>query len=153
MNMPRPVPGHPACAAGGGGKRKQFGQAAAGAFAKRFNGQRAVREGRSRQPALGTLKLKVPARPAMLIRGLAILRKGSISEIPIGATLVIGDAPGPIVMSIENIHYVLYPHSSYTYMLPKVVQLNKGTLGILKGVDSASIEGKLRSATAWIKAT
>lgn len=129
-----------------GEKRKQFGQAAAGAFSKRL----AMKKGdpSAAQPSLPALKLRTPARPAMLIRGLAILRKGSIAEIPLGTTLAIGDAPGPITASIENIHYVLYPHSSYTYMLPKVVQLNKGALGIIKGVDSASIEGRLRSATA-----
>ena len=130
-----------------GEKRRQFGQAAAGAFAKRLTAKKT--EGPAPAPGpIGALKLRTPARPAMLIRGLAIIRKGSITEVPLGTTLVIGDAPGPIIMSIENIHYVLYPHSSYTYMLPKVVQLNKGALGIIKGVDSTSIEGKLRSATA-----
>jgi len=56
--------------------------------------------------------------------------------------------PGPVAVSIENVNYLLYPHSSYTYLLPKVVQLNEGAWGILKGVDSASIEGRLRSAAA-----
>ncbi|MDQ3001906.1 MAG: hypothetical protein M3Y08_11685 [Fibrobacterota bacterium] len=125
-----------------GEKRKQFGHALARAYIADFLPAKAE------QPSLGTLKLKVPSNPAMLISGLAIIRKGSISEIPLGATLVIGDAPQPIVLSMENIHFILYPHSSYTYMLPKVVQLNLGTLGILKGVDSTSIEGKLRSTTA-----
>jgi hypothetical protein len=127
-----------------GEKRKPFAQAAARAFASHFHPKRTD----PAMPSLGTLKLKVPANPAMLIRGLAIIRKGSISEIPLGATLVIGDAPKLIVLTMENVHFVLYPHSSYTYLLPKVVQLNAGTLGIIKGVDSSSVEGKLRSATA-----
>lgn len=125
-----------------GEKRKQFAQAAARAF------ESALLMRKDDPPAMGVLKLKVPANPAMLIRGLAILHRGSISEIPLGATLVIGDAPRPVTVSMENIHYVFYPHSSYTYMLPKVVQLNQGTLGILKGIDSGSVEGKLRQATA-----
>ncbi|MEO6094586.1 MAG: hypothetical protein ABIW76_02550 [Fibrobacteria bacterium] len=125
-----------------GEKRKPFAQAAARAFTASFNTKKA--DG----PALGTLKLKVPANPAMLIRGLAILHKGSISEVPVGATLVIGDSPRLVVLSMDNVHFILYPHSSYTYLLPKVMQLNHGALGILKGVDSTSIEGKLRSAAA-----
>jgi hypothetical protein len=125
-----------------GEKRKQFAQAAARPFAAAALGRPAE------APSAGTLKLKVPANPATLTRGLAILRKGAIAEVPLGATLVIGDAPKPIVLSMENIHYVLYPHSSYTYLLPKVVQLNQGALGIIKGVDTASVEGKLRQATA-----
>jgi hypothetical protein len=129
-----------------GSKRKLFGQAAAGAFARRLKSKGGAPP--QEQERLGVLKLRTPARPAMLVRGLAILKKGAISELPLGSTLVIQDAPGPIAVSIENIHYILYPHSSYTYLLPKVVQLNEGTLGILKGVDSASIEGRLRSATA-----
>lgn len=132
-----------------GGKRKLFGQAAAGAFSRRLKAA-----GNAPAPAqdrLATLKLRVPARPAMLIRGLAILKKGAIAEVPLGATLAIQDAPGPITVGIENIHYFLYPHSSYTYLLPKVVQLNEGTLGILKGVDSSSVEGRLRSAAALDK--
>ncbi len=135
-----------------GEKRRQFGQAAAGAFSKRMIAKKSD-AGQAAQatpppPSLPALKLRTPARPAMLIHGLAILRKGTITEVPLGTTLVILDAPGPITVSIDNIHYVLYPHSSYTYMLPKVVQLNEGALGIIKGVDSSSIEGKLRSATA-----
>lgn len=129
-----------------GGKRKFFGQAAAASFSRKLRPK-----GPDPIPAhdrLAVLKLRTPARPAMLIRGLAILEKGTISEVPLGATLVILDAPAPMAVSIENIHYLLYPHSSYTYMLPKVVQLNEGTLGILKGVDSSSIEGRLRSAAA-----
>jgi hypothetical protein len=129
-----------------GAKRKLFGQAASGAFARRLRVKAGVPQ--AAQDRLGVLKLRSPARPAMLVRGLAIFKKGAISEIPLGSTLVIQDAPGPIAVSIENIHYLLYPHSSYTYLLPKVVQLNEGTLGILKGVDSGSIEGRLRSATA-----
>ena len=130
-----------------GEKRKPFAQAAARAYASHFQSGQPGKSDPSK-PSLGTLKLKVPANPAMLIRGLAIIRKGSISEIPIGATLVIGDAPRLIVLTMENVHFILYPHSSYTYLLPKVVQLNSGALGIIKGVDSASIQGKLRSATA-----
>ncbi|HKP94658.1 MAG TPA: hypothetical protein VJ385_02770 [Fibrobacteria bacterium] len=125
-----------------GEKRKQFAQAAARPFAA------ALLPKKAETPAVGTLKLKVPANPATLIRGLAVIRRGSIAEVPLGTTLVIGDSPRLIVVSMENVHYVLYPHSSYTYMLPKVVQLNQGTLGIIKGVDSASVEGKLRQATA-----
>ncbi len=125
-----------------GEKRKPFAQAASQSFAA------ALQVKKADAPAMGTLKLKVPANPAMLIRGLAIIRKGSISEVPLGTTLVIGDSPRLIVISMDNVHFVLYPHSSYTYLLPKVVQLNSGTLGIIKGVDSTSIEGKLRSATA-----
>lgn len=133
-----------------GEKRKPFAQAAALAFVSHFQSDQPgqIRRADPAKPSLGTLKLKVPANPAMLIRGLAIIRKGSISEIPIGATLVIGDAPRLIVLTMENVHFILYPHSSYTYLLPKVVQLNSGTLGIIKGVDSASVQGKLRSATA-----
>ena len=100
------------------------------------------------QPNMGSLKIKPPANPAMLVRGMQIMKRGEIAEIPLGSTLVIGDAPHLLVIDMENVHYVLYPHSSYTYMLPKVVQLNHGSLGILKGIDSSSIEGKLRSATA-----
>jgi hypothetical protein len=129
-----------------GSKRKLFGQAAAGAFARRLKSKGGTLP--QEQDRLGVLKLRTPARPAMLVRGLAILKKGAISELPLGSTLVIKDAPGPIAVSIENIHYLLYPHSSYTYLLPRVVQLNEGTLGILKGVDSGSIEGKFRSAAA-----
>jgi hypothetical protein len=129
-----------------GAKRKLFGQAAAGAFARRLKAKDGAPQAASDR--LAVLKLRSPARPAMLVRGLAIFRKGAISEVPLGSTLVIQDAPGPIAVSIENIHYLLYPHSSYTYLLPKVVQLNEGTLGILKGVDSGSIEGRLRSAAA-----
>lgn len=129
-----------------GSKRKLFGQAAAGAFARRLKSKAGAAP--PEPDRLGVLKLRTAARPAMLVRGLAILKKGAISELPLGSTLVIRDAPGPIAVSIENIHYLLYPHSSYTYLLPKVVQLNEGTLGILKGVDSGSIEGKLRSAAA-----
>jgi hypothetical protein len=123
-------------------KRKLFSQAIIRPFESSFGEKPPAATG------LGTLKLKVPANPAMLIRGLAILHKGAISEVPVGTTLVIGDAPRLFVVSMENIHYVLYPHSSYTYLLPKVIQLNQGTLGVLKGIDSASVEGKLRQATA-----
>ncbi len=126
-----------------GEKRKLFSQAIIRPFEASF----AVKKAEA--AAMGTLKLKVPANPAMLVRGLAILHKGAISEVPVGTTLIIGDAPRLVIVSMENIHYVLYPHSSYTYLLPKVVQLNQGTLGILKGVDSASVEGKLRQATAF----
>lgn len=129
-----------------GQKRKLFGQAAAAAFAGKLKAK--SRTALPAQERLAVLKLRTPARPAMLIRGLAILNKGTIAEVPLGTTLVIQDAPGPVAVSIENVHYLLYPHSSYTYLLPKVVQLNDGTLGILKGVDSASIEGRLRSAAA-----
>ena len=127
-------------------KRKLFGQAAAAVFARRLKAK-----GSGPLPdhnRLASLKLGSPARPAMLTRGLAIFERGAIAEVPLGATLVIGDAPGPITASIENIHYLLYPHSSYTYLLPKVVQLNEGALGILKGIDSASFEGRVRSAAA-----
>jgi hypothetical protein len=129
-----------------GEKRKPFGQAAAAAFARRLKAQ--TNGAPPARDRLAVLKLRAPARPAMLIRGLAILKKGTIAEVPLGATLVVQDAPGPVAVSIENIHYLLYPHSSYTYLLPKVVQLNEGTLGILKGIDSASVEGRLRSAAA-----
>lgn len=129
-----------------GQKRKLFGQAAAATFARKLKAN--DRATLPAQDRLAVLKLRTPARPAMLIRGLAILSKGSVAEVPLGTTLVIQDAPGPVAVSIENVHYLLYPHSSYTYLLPKVVQLNEGTLGILKGVDSASIEGRLRSAAA-----
>lgn len=129
-----------------GEKRKLFGQAGAAAFARRLKSDPGAPVASADR--LGVLKLKQPARPAMLIRGLAIIKRGSVSEVPLGTTLVIRDAPGPVAVSIENIHYLLYPHSSYTYLLPKVVQLNEGTLGILKGVDSASVEGRLRSAAA-----
>lgn len=98
--------------------------------------------------ALGALKVKPPANPALLIRDLQIIQRGPIKEIPLGTTLVIGDAPQLIVLSIENVHYILYPNSSYTYLLPKVVQLNEGTLGILQGEDSASLGGRLKQATA-----
>ncbi len=100
---------------------------------------------------VGTLSIIPGANPAMLVRGLEIVRRGEITEIPLGMTLVIGDSPRLVVVSMENIHYVLYPHSSYTYLLPKVVQLNQGMLGILKGVDTNSIEGKLRQATTLDK--
>ena len=49
---------------------------------------------------------------------------------------------------MENMHYILYPNSSYTYLLPKLVQLNHGSLGILRGLDSSSLAGRLKSATA-----
>jgi hypothetical protein len=97
---------------------------------------------------MGKLRINPAANPALLVRGLQILKRGKIEEVPLGFTLVMGDAPRISVISMENIHYMLYPHSSYTYMLPKVVQLNSGTLGILKGIDSSSVEGKLRSVTA-----
>jgi hypothetical protein len=124
-----------------GEKRKLFSLAIIRPFEASFAAKKAD------APALGTLKLKVPANPAMLIRGLEILHKGAISEVPAGTTLVIGDAPHLVVISMENIQYVLYPNSSYTYLLPRVVQLNQGTLGIFKGLDSSSVEGKLRQAT------
>jgi hypothetical protein len=131
---------------GAAGRRKAFGQAAASGFARRL---RAASGDSAAGPGpMAALKLRTPARPAMLIRGMAIIRKGTIAEIPLGATLVILDAPAPVAASIENLHYLLYPHSSYTYILPKVVQLNDGALGILKGADSASLEGRLHAATA-----
>jgi hypothetical protein len=123
-------------------KRKQFSQTLVRPFFTYFFDKQVKSSG------IGLLSIKPPANPAMLVRGLQIIKKGSISEIPLGSTLVIGDSPLLHVLNMENIHYILYPHSSYTYMLPKVIQLNRGTLGILRGVDSTSIEGKLRSVTA-----
>ncbi len=125
-----------------GDKRRQFSQALATPIIAHFSNKKIQTTG------MGLLKLKPPVNPAMLVRGLQILKSGKIEDIPIGFTLVIGDAPRISVISMENVHYMLYPHSSYTYMLPKVVQLNFGTLGILKGIDSGSVEGKLRSVTA-----
>lgn len=97
---------------------------------------------------MGLLKLVPPANPAMLVRGVQIMKKGIITEIPIGCTLVIGDSPKLIVINMDNSQFILYPHSSYTYMLPKVLQINQGSLGIFKTIDSSSVEGKLRSVTA-----
>lgn len=123
-------------------KRKKLGQSLARPFLSHFVPQRA------NAPTMGSLKVSPPANPAMLIRDMQILRRGPIAEVPLGATLVIGDAPGLLVISMENMHYILYPKSSYTYLLPKVVQVNSGSLGILRGADSGSLAGRLNSATA-----
>ncbi len=126
-------------------KRKQLSQALVSPISGFFS------QKKTQTSKVGILKIVPPANPAMLIRGLQIMKKGEISDLPVGFTLVIGDAPHLLIISMENVHYVLYPNSSYTYMLPKVIQLNFGTLGILKGIDSTSMEGKLRSVTALDK--
>lgn len=123
-------------------KRKKLGQSLARPFITHFLPKRMG------APSMGNLKVNPPANPAMLVRDMQVLRRGPISEVPLGATLVIGDAPGLLVISMENMHYILYPNSSYTYLLPKVVQVNRGSLGILRGIDSASLAGRLNSATA-----
>ena len=127
-----------------GEKRKPFAQAAARAYASHFQSQ----EGRSGHAFPGHAQAQGPGQSGHAHPRPGHHPQGLHPEIPLGATLVIGDAPKLIVLTMENVHFILYPHSSYTYLLPKVVQLNSGTLGIIKGVDSASIEGKLRSATA-----
>ncbi|HLP42590.1 MAG TPA: hypothetical protein VK465_13860 [Fibrobacteria bacterium] len=124
------------------GKRKRLGQSLAHSFLVHFVPKHA--EARS----MGTLRIQPPANPAMLVRDMQILRRGPIDAIPLGATLSIGDAPVLHVISMDNMHYVLYPNSSYTYLLPRVVQVNAGTLGIFRGDDSSSIAGRLKSATA-----
>lgn len=123
-------------------KRKKLGQSLARPFITYFIPKRAD------APSMGNLKVSPPANPAMLIRDMQIIKRGPISEVPLGATLVLGDVPGLLVISMENMHYVLYPNSSYTYLLPKVVQVNSGSLGILRGIDSSSLAGRLTSATA-----
>lgn len=123
-------------------KRKKLGQSLSRPFMTHFIPRRAD------APSMGSLKLNPPANPAMLVRDMQVIRRGPIAEVPLGATLVIGDAPGLLVISMENMHYILYPNSSYTYLLPKLVQVNSGSLGILRGIDSSSLAGRLKSATA-----
>ena len=121
-------------------KRKQLGQVLARPILAHFFPTR------EQFKSPGKLRIRPPAMPAMLVRDLQILQRGPISEIPLGATLVVGDASQLMEIGLENLHYVLYPRSSYTYLLPKVVQLNAGALGILKGEDTSSLAGKLRQA-------
>src|SRR5690606_8836126 len=73
-----------------------------------------------------------------------VIRRGAVSELPLGATLVVGDAPGPFLAGTGGVQYVFYPQSSYTYLLPRVLQLNQGSLGIVKGSDSSSMESRGR---------
>lgn len=123
-------------------KRKKLGQSLSRPFLAHFIPKLA------NAPSMGTLRVNPPANPAMLVRDMQVIKRGPITEIPLGATLVVGDAPGLLVISMENMHYILYPNSSYTYLLPKLVQVNSGSLGILRGLDSSSLVGRFQSATA-----
>ena len=70
-----------------GEKRKQFAERRPGPSSAFF-------PKRAEAPGVGTLKLNAPANPAMLVRDMQVIRSGPIAEVPLGATLVIGDAPG-----------------------------------------------------------
>ncbi len=121
-------------------KRKKLGQSLARSFAAHF---------RPRMPpaqAAGGLRLNPPANPALLVSDMQIIRRGSIDEVPLGTTLVLGDVPGLIALSSENVLFVLYPNSSYTFLLPRLVQVHAGSLGLLRGADSGSSASRPKSA-------
>lgn len=122
------------------GKRKQVGQGLALRFASHFRPARA--------PAPAVLKLSAPANPALVVRDLEILRRGSIAEVPLGATLVLGDAPGPVVLAGESVHFILYPGSAYTFLLPRLVRLHSGALGLLRNADSGSVAWRSEAEAA-----
>jgi hypothetical protein len=88
---------------------------------------------KSQGPAL---RLIQEARPARLLRQESILARGGLDSIPVGFTLNTGDMPKPALARVEDYYLVLYPHSSYSYVLPGVLCLNRGTLGLIRGDDT-----------------
>ncbi len=85
------------------------------------------------------------ARPARLLRGDAITARGTISALPLGGTLQTGDMPAPAAAGIGAYDFFLYPHSSYTYLLPGVLRLNRGELGVMRRRDTAGFAAPPKS--------
>lgn len=95
------------------------------------------------------LRLSVEASPARLLKDLEILATGRVDSLPLGATLELGDAEKPAVARLEGYDLILYPGSQMRFLLPGVVQLEHGRLGVMRKPDSNKAAGALGSMAAF----
>ncbi len=91
-----------------------------------------------------------PLASAQTVLGMQILQKGLVTDWEMGTRLVLGEIPLTDV-NLDATHYVLYPNSIYTYLLPKVIQLNSGGMGLYQDPDSNAAIQKFDQATTLNK--
>lgn len=93
-----------------------------------------------------TMHLVSAAKPARLIRNQEIRVRGAVDALPLGTTLRTGDMPGCALIKADGYYFVLFPHSSYSQLLPGVLSLNEGILGVVRAGDTATLASQLKSA-------
>jgi hypothetical protein len=117
------------------------------ALARRIFSEPSFAHADSSGPA--ALRLSVPASSAWLLNEFEILAYGGVDSIPVGAVLEVGDLETPAVSRMDGYDLIFYSRSRIRLLLPGVLYLERGRLGVMRAPDSNNALGALGSMTAF----